>query len=150
MIMKSCYTFEASCSSNDPVCGIDGKTYKNICELNKAKLRDQDLAVLYDGHCLTEKMLLSHKRESSKKLNKNNNSKQKIENTVNKPEDIYGDKISIYSENRVIVFKYGQCGRKCHSQCSNRIIMPEKVIYFTRNCLECCIKHGNRKIIQIL
>lgn len=148
--MKSYYTFEGSCSSNEPVCGTDGKTYKDICELNKAKIRDEDLAVLYDGHCLTEKMLLSQKRQSSKKINKKNTSKQKNENAVNKSKDIFRDKMSVYSENMVIVFKYGHCGRKCHSQCSNRIIMPKKVIYFTRNCLECCINHGNRKIIHIL
>ena len=41
----------------DEVCGTDGTTYKNLCELNKAKCKDNSVGVAYEGECRGKIML---------------------------------------------------------------------------------------------
>lgn len=42
---------KGKCDQKGHVCGTDGKTYKTICHLNRKKLEDPDLQVLYTGRC---------------------------------------------------------------------------------------------------
>ncbi|CAH0720629.1 unnamed protein product, partial [Brenthis ino] len=137
--IQTLHAIDWGCSSNDPVCGADGKSYNNICEFNNAKSEDGDLTILYEGRCLIGLTSYDGKKKQEPKDQDTLKSKYKALKKI--PKQNLVQQIPVYAGDPEILFIFSKCFRKCRIDCPRQIIFVNKVIYFTPPCMRCCLSN---------